>query len=63
MEADLLYEAASVWRELMQYHYIFSYGYKQKKTTITLRFACEHFPHVAGFQCFKERVSSCEKIY
>lgn len=39
---------------LTQYCYIFTYGYKKKLYTITLRFTPSDFPHLAGFQYMKD---------
>ena len=47
---DLLYDAAAAWKELTQYYYIFTYGYKKQLYTINLSFPPEKFPHLAGFQ-------------
>ena len=35
---DLLYGAAVAWKELTQYYYIFTYGYKKQLYTINLSF-------------------------
>lgn len=51
---SLLYKAAVVWKELTEYHYVFTYGYKQKLYTINLTFSPEDFPHLAGFQYLKD---------
>lgn len=50
MSTDILYEAALTWKELMQFNYVFTYGYKKQLHTITLAFPPERFPHLAGFQ-------------
>ena len=51
---DILYQAASVWQELTEYCYIFTYGYKNRLNTINLTFSQEDFPHLAGFQYLKD---------
>ena len=40
-QQDILYRAAEVWKELTEYHYVFTYGYKGelheiKRTSLTL---------------------------
>ena len=50
MSNDILYEAALAWKELIQFNYVFTYGYKKQLHTITLAFPPERFPHLAGFQ-------------
>lgn len=35
---NILLQAAEAWRNLTQYYYVFTYGYKKKLYTITLRF-------------------------
>lgn len=52
--SDLLYEAASCWNELMNYHYSITYGYKGKLTTLQLSFSAREFHHIAGFQYAKD---------
>jgi len=51
---DIFYQAASVWNELTDYKYVFTYGYKNKLYTINLTFLSEDFPHLAGFQYLKD---------
>ena len=51
---DIFYQAASVWNELTDYKYVFTYGYKNKLYTINLSFLSEDFPHLAGFQYLKD---------
>ena len=51
---DIFYKAASVWNELTEYRYIFTYGYKGELHTINLTFSQEDFPHLAGFQYLKD---------
>lgn len=51
---DILYEAASMWKSLTEYRYIFTYGYKKQLYTIHLTFSLEDFPHLAGFQYLKD---------
>lgn len=47
---DILFQAASTWKKLTEYKYIFTYGYKGKLHKISLHFSPEDFPHLAGFQ-------------
>ena len=49
-----LYDAAVAWKELTEYYYIFTFGYKQQLHTIQLTFPPEKFPHLAGFQYLKD---------
>lgn len=51
---DILYQAASVWKELTEYCYTITYGYKNKLNTINLTFSPEDFPHLAGFQYLRD---------
>lgn len=51
---DLLYDAAATWKELGQYCYVFTYGYKEQLYEIALAFPPENFPHLAGFQYLKD---------
>ena len=51
---DILYQAASVWENLTEYHYIITYGYKNKLHTLNLTFSPEDFPHLAGFQYLRD---------
>ena len=46
---DILYRAATVWKELTGYHYRLTYGYKGELHQINLTFSSEDFPHLAGF--------------
>ncbi|MBU5480528.1 hypothetical protein KQI91_04730 [Blautia sp. MSJ-19] len=50
----LLYNAAVTWKELTEYYYVFTFGYKQQLYTIHLSFPPEKFPHLAGFQYLKD---------
>ena len=50
----LLYDAAVAWKELTEYYYVFTFGYKQQLYTIHLSFLSEKFPHLAGFQYLKD---------
>ena len=47
---DLLKRSAIVWKELMNYNYIFTYVYKNKLSRISIIFPPEKYPHLAGFQ-------------
>ena len=53
---DILFRSAQVWKELTEYQYIFTYGYKKQLYTIHLKFSYEDFPHLAGFQYVKDLV-------
>lgn len=50
---DLLYQAAAAWNELINYRYLFTFGYKRQLSTIHLSFSPEEFAHLAGFQYMK----------
>ena len=50
----LLYESAVAWKELTEYYYVFTFGYKRQLYTIHLSFPSEKFPHLAGFQYLKD---------
>lgn len=54
MSDTLLYKAACVWNELLQYKYTFIYGFKMKLYTINLTFSPEDFPHLTGFHYLKD---------
>lgn len=54
LTTDILYQSASIWSELIEYNYVFTYGYKHKLYTINLSFSLEDFPHLAGFQYLKD---------
>ena len=53
-QQDILYRAAEVWKELTEYHYVFTYGYKGELHEIKLTFSPEDFPHLAGFRYLKD---------
>ena len=50
----LLYNAVVAWKELTEYYYVLTFGYKQQLYTIHLSFPPEKFPHLAGFQYLKD---------
>ena len=50
---NILIRAAKIWKELTEYNYVLTYGYKGKLETITIIFSTGDFPHLAGFQ-YKE---------
>lgn len=54
VEYTLIYKAASVWNDVSEYKYSFTYGFKKKLYTINLSFAPEDFPHLAGFQYLRD---------
>ena len=47
---DILQQSAQAWKEITEYHYLFTYGYKKKLYPINLTFSLEDYPHLAGFQ-------------
>lgn len=51
---NILYQAASIWKKMTQYRYLFTYGYKKQLYTINLTFSMEDFHHLAGFQYLKD---------
>lgn len=51
---DIFLEAACVWKELTNYQYTITYGYKGKLRKVTITFSPSHFPHLAGFQYLKD---------
>ena len=44
----LLYDSAVAWKELTEYYYVFTFGYKQQLYTIHLSFPSEKVPHLAA---------------
>jgi len=54
VQNDILYQAALAWKNLTEYCYVFTYGYKKQLHTINLTFSMEDFPHLAGFQYLKD---------
>lgn len=51
---DLLQQSAQVWKEITEYRYLFTYGYKKQLYPINLTFSLEDYPHLAGFQYMKD---------
>ena len=51
---DLLQQSAQAWKEITEYRYLFTYGYKKQLYPITLTFSLEDYPHLAGFQYMKD---------
>lgn len=51
---NLLEQAASAWKTILEYRYFFTYGYKKNLYSINLIFSSEDFPHLAGFQYMKD---------
>ena len=47
---DLLQQSAQAWKEITEYRYLFTYGYKNQLYPINLTFSLEDYPHLAGFQ-------------
>ena len=51
---DLLQQSAQAWKEITEYRYLFTYGYKKQLYPINLAFSLEDYPHLAGFQYMKD---------
>ena len=51
---DLLQQSAQAWKEITEYRYLFTYGYKKHLYPINLTFSLEDYPHLAGFQYMKD---------
>ncbi len=51
---DLLQQSAKAWKEIIEYCYLFTYGYKKQLYPIKLTFSLEDYPHLAGFQYMKD---------
>ena len=51
---NLLQQSALAWKEITEYRYLFTYGYKKKLHLINLTFSLEDYPHLAGFQYMKD---------
>ena len=51
---NLLKQSALAWKEITEYRYLFTYGYKHKLYPINLTFSLEDYPHLAGFQYMKD---------
>lgn len=51
---NLLQQSALAWKEITEYRYLFTYGYKKKLYPINLTFFLEDYPHLAGFQYMKD---------
>lgn len=51
---DLLQQSAKAWKEIIEYCYLFTYGYKKQLYPIKLTFSLEDYPHLAGFQYTKD---------
>lgn len=51
---NLLQQSALAWKELTEYQYLFTYGYKKKLYLIKITFSLEDYPHLAGFQYMKD---------
>lgn len=51
---DLLYQSALAWKELTEYTYRLTFGYKKRLYPINLTFSFEDYPHLAGFQYLKD---------
>ena len=46
---DILQQSALAWKELTEYNYLLTYGYKKKLYPINLTFSFQDYPHLAGF--------------
>lgn len=51
---NLLKQSALAWKEIVEYNYIFTYGYKKHLYPINLTFSLSDYPHLAGFQYMKD---------
>ena len=51
---DILQQSASTWKNITEYRYLFTYGYKKHLYPINLTFSLEDYPHLAGFQYMKD---------
>ena len=51
---DLLKQSALAWKEIADYRYQLTYGYKRRLYLINLTFSLEDYPHLAGFQYMKD---------
>lgn len=51
---NLLQQSALAWKEITEYRYLFTYGYKKQLYPINLTFSLEDYPHLAGFQYMKD---------
>jgi hypothetical protein len=51
---NILQQSAYAWRNLSEYQYLLTYGYKKQLYTINLTFSPEDYPHLAGFQYMKD---------
>ena len=51
---NLLQQSAKAWKEIIEYQYLFTYGYKKHLYQISLTFSLADFPHLAGFQYMKD---------
>ena len=54
MNDNILIDAANSWKDLINYEYLITYGYKNKLYNIKLSFHPEEFYHLAGFQYLKD---------
>ena len=51
---NLSIQSAQAWKTIVEYRYIFTYGYKKQLYDINLSFSMNDFPHLAGFQYMKD---------
>lgn len=42
---DLLQQSAKVWKEIIEYRYLFTYGYKKQLYPIHLTYSLEDYQH------------------
>lgn len=47
---DMLQQSALMWKEMTEYSYLLTYGYKRQLYNINLTFSLGDYPHLAGFQ-------------
>ena len=51
---DILQQSALIWKELTEYRYLLTYGFKKVLYPLNLSFSLEDYPHLAGFQYLKD---------
>ena len=51
---NLLQKSARAWKEIIEYRYLFVYGYKKQLYPINLIFSLNEYPHLAAFQYAKD---------
>lgn len=51
---DMLQQSTLMWKEMTEYSYLLTYGYKRQLYNINLTFSLGDYPHLAGFQYAKD---------